>query len=356
MHIMTKDLHVVSNRQRCLNSTLSRIEGSIDCHSSIEAICEIDMTKLGTKANEAIDLRHRQQQEILKIKRNMTYLPNTAMDYRCENIPMTGALKESTEECHAQGEAIQGIEKGSSGGGLQLQSPGQESPEVTQIPPKLRASDQNGDNPCPSPSTMSALDYSIILKLSQNSCNSACHCACHRRNSFKSPNFLNSILGSLFVAYEPSPWSAQACESLICRKRSQKLTYTYAFPRWFLHRVLVMNMAFSPHQGPEFVLRMMKISSHNRNIFQTLPMICGHEKKYIQHVERWMDKGLLSVLDVSTIGLTHLHVRDCLQDTLSSIHTTDNDVKYALFTRNYRIAEMLIRRGADLYYEDMYRR
>ena len=69
-----------------------------------------------------------------------------------------------------------------------------------------------------------------------------------------------------------------------------------------------------------------------------------------------MDKGLLSVLDVSTIGLTHLHVRNWLRITPPSINTADNDLKYALFTRHYQIAELLIRRGADLYYEDMYGR
>ena len=301
------------------------------------------------------EVSNRQQQDILELKRNLTHVPNTKMNYQCRNITVTSEFKDSRGPGNAQSAAIQGTERGSFGDRLQLLPSWQQGLEVTPIPPKLMALDQNGDNPCSSPPTVSALETPITLKISQNSCNSACHCACHRRHSFKSPNFLNSILGSLFLAYEPSPWSAQVCDSLICRKRSQKLTYTYAFPRWFLRRILVMNMACS-YQGPEFVLRMMRVSSHVRNLFQTLPTIRGREDKYIKHVERWMDKGLLSVLDVSTIGLTHLHVRNWLQITPSSIHTADNDLKYALFTRHYQIAELFIRRGADLYYEDMYGR
>ena len=350
--MIDRDLRAVSNRQGCLNSILSRMEGSIDCHRNIESVSNFDVTKFRRKPDEAVDHRSQQQQETLGINQNMKYLLNTAIDYRCEDIPISGELKDTTKPCHIQSEPIRGIER-FSGRDTELQPLGEGSLEVRRMAPRLNASDQISDKSCPPSSKTSALDHSIsVLNLSQNSCNSSCQCACHRRHSFRSPNFLNSILGSLFVAYEPSPWSTQACDIPSCQKRSQKLTYTYAFPRWFLHRVLIMNIMSVHKQGPEFVLRMMRIRHYGGNIFWNSPKTRRHEKKYIQQVERWMDRGLLSIMDVSTDGHTHLHVRDYLQETLSSIHMTKNDVKYALRSGNCLIAEMLIRRGADLYYED----
>ena len=97
------------------------------------------------------------------------------------------------------------------------------------------------------------MSYTTPIKLTRNFCNSACKCVCHQRSHFRSPRSLNAMLGSLFVGYQGSPWSAQTCNDSDCRCRSKKLTYVYAFPQWFLARILVFNMAYTQSKGPSCV-------------------------------------------------------------------------------------------------------
>ena len=61
----------------------------------------------------------------------------------------------------------------------------------------------------------------MSLKLTQKSCELRCTCACHRGSRFKSPDFLNNVLGSLLVGYQASPWTAQTCDNAECRHRSK---------------------------------------------------------------------------------------------------------------------------------------
>lgn len=115
-----------------------------------------------------------------------------------------------------------------------------------------------------------SLNLTTSFKLKRNRCDLACRCVCHRRSQFKSPRSLNDLLGSLFVGYQTSPWSAQTCSNSDCRRRSKKLTYIYAFPQWLLARILLVNMAYDQSKGPEFSLRVMRVRPFHTGIFWQL--------------------------------------------------------------------------------------
>ena len=160
------------------------------------------------------------------------------------------------------------------------------------------------------PSRNESSSNTIRIKLARNSCDSACGCVCHRRSQFKSPRHLNAMLGSLFIGYRASPWSTQTCSDSGCRQRSKELTYVYAFPRWFLARILVVDMAYSQSRGPELCLRVMRVRPVRTGIFGHLRSNSSlGEERTLHHVKRLLNDGEISVLDVDAEGFTILHVR-----------------------------------------------
>ena len=158
------------------------------------------------------------------------------------------------------------------------------------------------------PSSSESLSSTIPIKLAGNSCDSGCTCVCHRRSQFKSPRSLNALLGSLFVGYQASPWSTQTCSNSNCRRRSKKLTYVYAFPRWFLARILVVDMAYSQSRGPESCLRVMRVRSSSTGGFVSLAARFNNNDT-VHHLKRLLNEGKISVLDVDERNITVLHVR-----------------------------------------------
>lgn len=165
------------------------------------------------------------------------------------------------------------------------------------------------------PSRRGSLSNIIPIKLTSNRCDSACGCVCHQRSQFKSPRSLNALLGSLFVGYQASPWSTQTCSNSNCRQRSKKLTYVYAFPKWFLARILVVDMAYTQSRGPELCLRVMRVRSSKSGIFNQLfnqisiSKYWEDEEWVLRHLKRLLNDGEVSVLDVNEEGFTILHVR-----------------------------------------------
>ena len=158
------------------------------------------------------------------------------------------------------------------------------------------------------PSRGKSLSNTIPIRLARNSCDSACGCVCHRRSQFKSPRSLNALLGSLFVGYQSSPWSTQKCSNSDCRQRSKKFTYVYAFPQWFLARILVVDMAYSQSRGPELCLRVMRVRPRSTDGFRIMTLGLSGEDM-VHQLKRLVNDGEISVVDVDTENFTILHVR-----------------------------------------------
>ena len=155
------------------------------------------------------------------------------------------------------------------------------------------------------------LSYTIPFKLTKNSCESGCRCACHQRSRFKSPGSLNTLLGSLFVGYRASPWSARTCSNSDCRQRMKKFTYIYAFPQWFVARIVLVDIAYSLSKGPELCLRVMRVRSYDTGVFADLRSRFSGRETALHFIKRMYDDGDISVLDVDTAGTTIVHVRSC---------------------------------------------
>lgn len=142
--------------------------------------------------------------------------------------------------------------------------------------------------------------------LTLSSCDLNCTCACHKRTRFRSPKFLNTIVGSLFLGYNASPLFGQRCNKEHCRRPSRGITYTYAFPRWFVDRVIVFRMSTTMPKGPELCIRITRIRPYDTAIF--VAASDKSEEVAVRHVERLLLTGGASVLDVNPDGRTALQV------------------------------------------------
>ena len=148
------------------------------------------------------------------------------------------------------------------------------------------------------------------LKLSLSRCHIGCSCQCHSYSSLQSPSFLELVIGKLFLGYRALPWLRRTCDKDACRTKANYLQFKYTFPSWLLHRVLVMTFSYMQSQGPELLLRTMRVREDVLG-YLTKRATPRHynEGLLLEKVQRDLESGQISVLDVTQFGRTALHVR-----------------------------------------------
>ena len=154
--------------------------------------------------------------------------------------------------------------------------------------------------PGPSGYDASQIAKSNSFKITGKSCNVNCRCSCHKKGSLKSPRFLTTILGSIMVGYNAIPGLAPKCNDPSCKGQSTNITYTYAFPDWFVSRVVYLNFKNEQSRGPELCLRVVRVRPYGANIF--LAMQDDRKEVALQHTKRLLLAGEASVLDVNLDG------------------------------------------------------
>ena len=137
-------------------------------------------------------------------------------------------------------------------------------------------------------------------------CNVNCRCSCHKKGSLKSPKFLTTILGSIMVGYNAIPGLAQRCNDSSCKGQSTNFTYTYAFPEWFVSRVVYFNYKNEHIRSPEWCLRIVRVRPRGTGIF--IAMEDEREGHVLEYTKRLLRAGEASVLDVNPQGVTLLKV------------------------------------------------
>ena len=147
-----------------------------------------------------------------------------------------------------------------------------------------------------------------------------CTCACHKRIRLRSPKFMSTIIGSLFVGYSATPWLPPTSNKTCCRLHSIYATYTYAFPRWFVDCLITFRMTYYWARGPELCLRLVRLRPDVADIF-----LAAGGSSTVHHIKRLLLDGKASVLDVNCNGQTPLHVmipqpflRSCQSDVITS--------------------------------------
>ena len=160
--------------------------------------------------------------------------------------------------------------------------------------------------PGPSGYNASQITRSNSFKITSKSCNLNCRCSCHKKGSLKSPRFLTTILGSIMVGYNAVPGLASKCNDPSCKGQSTNITYRYAFPEWFVRRVVYLNFKNEQSRGPELCLRVVRVRPYNANIF--LALQDERQEVALQQTKRLLLAGEACVRDVDPDGGSLLSV------------------------------------------------
>ena len=97
-------------------------------------------------------------------------------------------------------------------------------------------------------------------------CQAECTCRCHVRKSFQSPQFLNRLLGKVFIGYSGQFLLGTRCSEPLCQKYSTSsldMTVTYLFPLWFIARAVSSTVSLSMG-SPEFGLKLPRVITADR--------------------------------------------------------------------------------------------
>jgi hypothetical protein len=86
-------------------------------------------------------------------------------------------------------------------------------------------------------------------------CSNDCRCSCHNISRFKSPSFLQTVIGSLCVGYLDMPILSR-CDMRSCRRRARPMIKVeYRFPLWLLFRSISIMACLVWNVGPQLLLR-----------------------------------------------------------------------------------------------------
>ncbi len=220
-----------------------------------------------------------------------------------------------------QGSLISSTRQGSAYGGFHNAQRTAAAPDTDEAPQNvLNCVSQNTSPPSRDlaltrqPATLSHMASQIAksnsFKITGKSCNVNCRCSCHKKGSLKSPKFLTTVLGSIMVGYNAIPGLAQKCNDPSCKGQSTNVTYTYAFPDWFVSRVVQFNFKNEQLRGPELCLRVVRVRPAGSAIF--IAVANKQDEVAIQQTKRLLLAGEASVLDVSPTGETILLVGEIL--------------------------------------------
>ena len=108
------------------------------------------------------------------------------------------------------------------------------------------------------------------------------------------------------VGYNALPGLAQRCNDPSCKGQSTNITYTYAFPDWFVSRVVYLTFKNEQSRGPELCLRGLRVRPGNADIF--IAVQDDRQEVALQQTKRLLLAGEASVLDVNPDGRSALSV------------------------------------------------
>lgn len=101
-------------------------------------------------------------------------------------------------------------------------------------------------------------------------CSFACKCSCHRPMHLKSPSYLQTMLGSIFIGYVGLPVISSKCDVLQCNHNNNAALWVdYYFPAWFLDRKIHFSLINRPSSGPQQLLRVSRIVSSSSEIIKS---------------------------------------------------------------------------------------
>lgn len=139
------------------------------------------------------------------------------------------------------------------------------------------------------------------------SCRSLCACICHRETKLRLPNWMESIVGTLFLGYSGMPTASflsSKCTEVACqRNRSALISVQYCFPRWFLAwRMIILRNNYSSLNGIQISVRTPRVVGSWTEIF------AAAQTGNVGMIRLLISEGRASPFDVAPDGSTPIWV------------------------------------------------
>ena len=75
----------------------------------------------------------------------------------------------------------------------------------------------------------------LMTRIHGQGCKLSCNCVCHAQYRLHSPQFMDALLGSLYIRYSGRFTAKFQCNEYLCDKQSQfRAMLIYSFPQWLL--------------------------------------------------------------------------------------------------------------------------
>lgn len=109
--------------------------------------------------------------------------------------------------------------------------------------------DQNSHRAIQNSQTKAQFDQTVISVSTtlRQTCPPNCRCQCHRTSYARTPEWLSSVMGSLFVQYKGLPiLGINKCDAPLCKSASESsIQLQWCFPRWLVARAVVASISWS---------------------------------------------------------------------------------------------------------------
>lgn len=160
----------------------------------------------------------------------------------------------------------------------------------------------------PSPPQLPTRPEGVRVRLNQYAltCHTGCKCVCHSSSKVATPQFLDRVLGQLFVGYAGLPLLSAKCDIQDCAKReSARVSVEYWFPLGFCwSQIMRLQLGYQPNIGPQMSLGTL------RQVPDSAPCVTFALNGNIDGLKDLFTRGLASPRDVSTTrGYSILRVR-----------------------------------------------
>lgn len=151
----------------------------------------------------------------------------------------------------------------------------------------------------------------VNVRLSQyaSACQLGCSCACHCTTKSSTPNFVNSLIGKMFVAYVGVPLLSPKCNLVDCeRTQSPAIVVEYWFPfRFCWSKIIQLQLAYISNMGPKVQVKTLRQVPDSAQCVQYA--MAGN----IDGLKDLFIRGLASPMDISTTrGYTMVRVRSLI--------------------------------------------
>ena len=107
-----------------------------------------------------------------------------------------------------------------------------------------------------------------IQQFASSICRQSCSCQCHTRRQWRSYQFLDQLLGTLFIGYSNTPRTTLSCDLMSCNRHQRNITTLfYVFPHWLLWHIWSVVLIHTRRDGLAASLRTFRNRRPSDRVF-----------------------------------------------------------------------------------------